>query len=210
MSKAGTKGGTGLTVESQSVLLIKRLQSRKSLPPLTPDHVWHPGLDTEIAAVPEAELAAGRPDGARSAPAWKAVLHLWNDSLICAHSLVQDLDTHTGSSLHGIIHRREGDYDNARYWFRRTGDHPAFHSLQVRAESLLRQQRLPSGPVGDALTAMIGQGSWNPFLFTNVIEIQETRVGDDPNRDLLEQLQQLELESMLRFLAGRVAVDYYL
>jgi hypothetical protein len=207
--KTWYRGGKGLSFESQSVPLITRLESRKNLPPLSPAHVWHPGLDTDIAAISEAELAAGRPDGELSAPAWKAALHLWNDSLNAAHPLVEYLESQTGSALHGIIHRREGDYDNARYWFRLTGDHPAFHSLQIRVQAQLRQQRLPNGPVGDALAAMIGQGSWNPFLFTNVIEIQETRSSDDSARPILEQLQQLELEAMLRFLVGRVAVDYY-
>ncbi|WP_052476179.1 hypothetical protein [Cohnella kolymensis] len=198
-----------MTFETQSVPLIARLESRKNLPPLSPAHIWHPGLDAEIAALPEADLAAGRPDGELSAPAWKAALHLWNDSLEAAHSLIEHLDTQTGSAVHGIIHRREGDYDNARYWVRRTGDHPAYHSLQIRVQAQLRQQRLPAGAVGEALAAMIGQGSWNPYLFTNVIEIQETRSSDDTARHILEQLQQLELEAMLRYLVGRVAVDYY-
>lgn len=188
--------------------ILKQLQSRQGLPPLTPKHVWHPGLALDIAAISETELAGEHPDGKLSAPAWKAALHLLNDDLNAAHELVQHLNSATGSAMHGIVHRREGDYDNARYWFLRSGDHPAYHGLQSRAASLLAEERLSAGTVGQALARMREQGSWNPSLFTNAIEIHETRTnGDDPAlRTLLERLQQLELDAMLRFAGGRIAL----
>lgn len=188
--------------------VLKQLQSRQGLPRLTPKHVWHPGLAMDIAAISEAELAGERPDGRLSAPAWKAALHLWNDDLNAAHELVQHLPSATGSALHGIVHRREGDYDNARYWFLRSGDHPAYHGLQSRAASMLADERLPAGTIGQALATIREQGGWNPSLFTNAIEIHETRTnGDDlAIHALLERLQQLELEAMLRFAGGRIAL----
>ncbi|MFD0671551.1 hypothetical protein [Cohnella sp. GCM10027633] len=187
--------------------IAKQLRNRQSLPPLTPQHAWHPGLARDIAALSEESLAGSFPDGKLSAPAWKAALHLWNDDLEAAHELVQELRSPTGSVLHGIVHRREGDYDNARYWFVRSGDHPAYHGLQARATALLEQAKQPAGKLSPALASMQGQGSWNPSLFANAIEIHETTMnGDDAGlRELLERLQQLELEAMLRFIGGRVA-----
>ncbi|MFC5528627.1 hypothetical protein [Cohnella yongneupensis] len=190
-----------------SVKVIAMLQGRQSLPALTPQYVWHPGLAQDIAALSEEELAGNHPDGKLSAPAWKAALHLWNDDLEAAHELVQELHSATGSALHGIVHRREGDYDNAKYWFMRSGDHPAYHGLQARAATLLEKEPSSSGTIGQALNAIRHQGSWNPSLFANTIEIHETRTNGDDSalRSLLERLQQQELEAMLRFIGGRVA-----
>lgn len=36
-----------------------------------------------------------------------------------SHDLSQQLKTPQGSFLHGVMHRREGDYGNAKYWFHR-------------------------------------------------------------------------------------------
>lgn len=192
---------------ARSADVLEKLRSRPGLPPLTPKHVWHPGLARDIAALSEEALAGGMPDGKLSAPAWKAALHLWNDDLEAAHELAQELHTATGSALHGIVHRREGDYSNARYWFVRSGDHPAYHGLQARASELIGRQRLDAGTIGQALAAIREQGSWNPSLFANTIEIHETRTnGDDLDLlSLLERLQMLELDAMLRFVGSRVA-----
>ncbi|MEL7338604.1 MAG: hypothetical protein AAFN70_20620 [Planctomycetota bacterium] len=46
-----------------------------------------------------------------------------------SHTISQDLGSAEGSFLHGIMHRREGDFGNAKYWFRRVGDHPVFEAI---------------------------------------------------------------------------------
>lgn len=47
---------------------------------------------------------------------WYAV-----DELHSAHEIFQEDSSAEGSYWHGMLHRREGDYSNARYWFRRAG-----------------------------------------------------------------------------------------
>lgn len=189
--------------------IVRQLQARGNLPPLAPESVWHPGLDVLIAELPERELAAELPEGPASAKCWKAALHLWNDSLDAAHALVQDLPTQTASVLHGIVHRREGDFGNAKYWFRRAGDHPAYHGLQARAAEWIgewsRVRGLPPGPVGEAARQMSGQGLWNPFLFADMAEISCGRAADEAARTVLENVQYLELAAILRFLEPRIS-----
>src|SRR5262245_15363251 len=85
--------------------------------PLVPSGVRDPKLDELIARL-------------EAPPALRSVLHLWNDSLERCHSLAQDIHDPTGSYLHGVMHRREPDYGNAKYWFHRVGTHPVFARIE--------------------------------------------------------------------------------
>ncbi len=46
-----------------------------------------------------------------------------------SHGISQENHSPEGSFWHGIMHRREGDFGNAKYWFRQVGDHPLFEQL---------------------------------------------------------------------------------
>jgi hypothetical protein len=38
-----------------------------------------------------------------------------------AHELAQEVESPEGAWVHAYLHRKEGDPDNARYWYRRAG-----------------------------------------------------------------------------------------
>ena len=66
---------------------------------------------------------------------------LWLDGKgdwAAAHGTVDDLETTTAARVHAYIHRKEGDLDNARYWYRRAGATPLTGSLDEEWSELVR------------------------------------------------------------------------
>jgi hypothetical protein len=66
-------------------------------------------------------------------PLCRAGLWLLHDFLDESHALSQELETREGSFWHAIMHRREPDASNSKYWWRRVGSHPVLD--QLREES---------------------------------------------------------------------------
>lgn len=66
-----------------------------------------------------------------------AALHLALGDLDPAHVIVQEDASEAGSYWHGILHRAEGDYSNARYWFRRAGSLPGSLGLDPERITIL-------------------------------------------------------------------------
>lgn len=60
-----------------------------------------------------------------------AGLWLYVDELDKSHTASQSLDTPTGAYWHAIMHRREGDFSNAKYWLRRAVHHPAMAMIDL-------------------------------------------------------------------------------
>ena len=148
----------------------------------------------------DAELEKGFPP--KLTPAirnlFSAGVYLWHDHLDAAHRIVQDIETSDGSLLHGIMHRREPDYSNAKYWFRRVGAHPSFLSLAVRASELLEK-----ADETDLLSRLVPNRTWDPFAFVDTVE--DAAGGQFVSKvPILQQVQKLELECFLENLANRL------
>jgi hypothetical protein len=63
----------------------------------------------------------------------RALAHLRRRKWPKAHELVMDLEDPLAFHIHGLVHRLEGDMENARYWYKRAG--VAFgRSLRLAAE----------------------------------------------------------------------------
>ena len=58
-----------------------------------------------------------------------AGLWLANDCLDECHTIAQSDEGPEGSWWHAILHRREGDYSNSKYWYRRVGSHAEFQKI---------------------------------------------------------------------------------
>jgi hypothetical protein len=58
-------------------------------------------------------------------PMLQAAIFIYVDDLDAAHNIVQVFDDTKAAYWHGFLHRREGDFSNAKYWFRRAAPLPA-------------------------------------------------------------------------------------
>ena len=80
----------------------------------------------------------------------RAGIFQWHDFLNESHTLAQSLEGQgehqLGDYWHAIMHRREPDYSNAKYWFRQIGDQPIFRQLMQYADAIFTDSRL-SQPV---------------------------------------------------------------
>ena len=82
----------------------------------------------DAALVPVVENAL-RESALAGKPMLAAGLWLYVDQLDRSHKISQQHEDPTGSFWHGIMHRREGDFSNSHYWFRRVGSHEAMDEI---------------------------------------------------------------------------------
>lgn len=105
------------------------------------------------------------------------------DAIHEAHAIFQDAKGDLGSYWHGMMHRREGDFDNARYWFRRAGVLPVFNEMHRVA--------------GESSADMARQMNWDPYLFTGKCE--QARFGETEGMAELVALQNAEFEVLFDY-----------
>ena len=74
-------------------------------------------------------------------PVLETVLHLLNGDLPSAHFLVRHMQAapaYESMYLHGILHRIEGDYDNARAWYSDVKNSEVFQAAWPEGEKAAR------------------------------------------------------------------------
>ena len=115
----------------------------------------------------------------------------WHDHEELAHNLAQDDLSNNGSLLHAIIHRREPDAFNAKYWFKKTGLHPIFPQLREKVAGIY-----PDAAKSEIIK-LTKAASWDPFYFVDLCELQRK---NPEIMDCLEQIQCLEMQLFLSHL----------
>ncbi len=110
------------------------------------------------------------------------------DFLDESHTISQGIDTTSGNFWHAIMHRREGDFSNAKYWFRNVGQHPVFAALSEQAR-VAASFRDAGSSLGETC---LHDGNWDPFVFVDLC--QAVARGQTAARELCLDIQQAEWE----------------
>lgn len=160
--------------------IIEQLKARTPLPPLYPNEIWKPQLSAQIQNLQvDAAVRAG--------------LLLWNDDLEASHTISQGISNATGSFWHAVMHRREGDASNSKYWWRRTGAHPAFGAVQQTVLTVLEEEEEAEGTAQTFAEELRRAKTWLPERFVDVCTAGKR--GDA----WLLRVQAAEIETLLNW-----------
>jgi hypothetical protein len=86
---------------------------------------------------------------------------------------------------HAVMHRREGDFSNAKYWYARCTNHPVLQTMAPFVNDILHP--LPA----DKSFLRLTQSGWNPSAFVDLCEQLHNRPSD-PRHPVAVVLQKLE------------------
>jgi len=167
---------------SYSEFVSRLLLQPEFLEKLCPQEPLNYDLVQRVRTADEAALTGGNPAAKGGAELVRAGLFYAVDALDPAHRIFQDEKSDLGSYWHGMMHRREADFDNARYWFRRAGKLPFFQKLHRAA--------------GEVWAEAARQSDWDPYLFTG--ECEQARYGAE-TAATLARVQRAEFEAIFDY-----------
>jgi hypothetical protein len=98
------------------------------------------------------------------------------------------------------MHRREPDYWNSKYWWRRVGKHPCFPELARRVAELLEKK-----VENDLAAKLVPHGDWDAFAFVDACEAAADLPASDARVQLLREIQRIETKIALEHFLGRRA-----
>jgi hypothetical protein len=90
-----------------------------------------------------------------------------------AHEICQSISTAEGSFWHAIMHRMEGDYGNAKYWYRQVGRHAVIDRIATRLSS-----------------------AWTPAKFVDQCEQLQTARPGSSDQSTWRQVAQIEWQEL--------------
>ncbi len=181
--------------------IVEELETRDPLPALAPAGEWNRELTHRIKTISLEALFDGQSiDDSTMGHATQSGLLLWNDALDASHTISQGIETKTGSYWHGIMHRREPDYSNAKYWFGRVGVHPTFPELRGRALTVLQAASTESDSLAHYAEVIEKTEDWDAFRFVDWCQAADgDRSTPEAVKAFLQAVQVEEIKLLLNY-----------
>jgi hypothetical protein len=191
------RSGSGLIVGVEAAAEQSPASEPTGFPelvPVAPERKWN-WLRDHLRCLEEMAPRAASAEDAVAVQAGLLQLHDFLDESHQISQSVQGAGRHrAGDYWHAIMHRREPDYSNAKYWFRRVGKHPIFDELGRRANDILEGAGLSE--FGDWQKRLELSAGWNPFAFVDLCQVCEQ--SDDAS--LSEAARAIQLTEMMLLL----------
>jgi hypothetical protein len=121
-----------------------------------------------------------------------AAMWLYLDGLDESHHIVQNLVGPTGAFWHAIMHRLEGDFPNAKYWYGRCETHRCMKLLGTVATDVVGKEA-----ARDPAVQHIVAGEWNADAFVDLVAKIHDK-PDDPRFTAAVRLQQIEWHTLFQ------------
>lgn len=174
---------------SAPALHVLKIDPATAYTKLVPDGEGSSEARDALELIKPANVVKQSPTDMEEAQAIVSGLWLWHDFLDISHTISQSIETSTGSFWHAIMHRREGDFSNAKYWYRRVGSHPALATIAARINVLTE-----SMPADKTLFRLTANG-FDPSALVDLVESVH-RSSDHPHRQLAISIQKLEWQTL--------------
>jgi NADH:ubiquinone oxidoreductase subunit F (NADH-binding) len=191
MMEASDKTSTSIDSLSSIGRQLLKLDAATAYDRLVIDSSGNPAAKMMLESLSPRDLIEGPIISAEDADAVMAGLWLRHDWLNESHKISRRIDNATGSFWHAIMHRREGDFSNSKYWYHKAGEYPLFKTLAVRASEVINP--FPA----DKSVFRITNGVWNSAAFVDLVE-QVHDQPRDPRHGIAIALQQLEWNTLFQ------------
>ena len=142
-----------------------------------------------------------------SATDWRQVLELRSDRLVRAgalwlygfldeaHRLTQQDTSSEGAYWHALVHRSEGDFSNALYWFRRAGAHPVQARLRAKVGEAMKE-RNPEG-----WQTLVESPRWEPARLVELCE--RSSRGEPAHPAALQEVVRMEYNLLMEYVLAQ-------
>ncbi len=150
-----------------------------------------------VAALAEKERGTAHPP---NLPLIQGALYLTFDCFEEAHNAANDHEgTVAGNWIHAILHRREPDAGNSKYWYARVKS-PAKVSEGIGREALALLKKIPA-PGLESLTRKVEKSkAWEPEVFVDLCEEFRKKEPQEPAYKVLAALQEIEWKGLAEYI----------
>lgn len=150
-----------------------------------------------IEALSEKEAGVAK---SQSLPLLQAALYLCFDCFDEAHNIANDHEgTVAGNWIHAILHRREPDASNSKYWYARV-NLPAKVFSTIGEEVLWLLKNTSDHELESLLKKMEKSKSWEPAAFVDLCDKYREKDSKSQPYRLLAVFQEIEWRTLAEYI----------